>query len=297
MKKLLLLFLCVPLIAFTQDKSKIIEVYNANQFVDAIGPNRTINLMGTINLSEIDTNKFGDYYRIQNAYDGPELVIHHIEYLNIVGVDEYPIEILTKPRYGWVLVFEDCKNIMIDNVNAGHFPDKGGCTGGVFYFKDCRNILINNSIMYGSGTEGIRTEKVKNLQCNNSIIWGCTYYIMTLNNSMYIEFNNCKFNNNEEFDLINISTCINVEFNSCEFMNNKNGSTRINTRTKQEYGGCYESYTNDALFDVNESISVVLNNCSIKNNNTCYFLRTENTLELNNTVFENNKFNKGLYQD
>ena len=56
MKKLLLLLLCVPLIAFTQDKYKVFQVYNASQFLDALGSNRIIKLMNTIDLSEIDKN-------------------------------------------------------------------------------------------------------------------------------------------------------------------------------------------------------------------------------------------------
>jgi hypothetical protein len=76
---------------------------------------------------------------------------------------------------------------------AGHGPEKGGCTGGVLNFSDSKNISVKNSVLFGSGTEGITAEKVKNLNCNNTIIRGCTYSIMRLNNCTKIKFNNCEF--------------------------------------------------------------------------------------------------------
>ena len=282
MKKLLIsILLCI---SFNHIYSSEIKVYNANQFVDAIGSNVTLLLMDSIILSEIDEDKSGSNYRMQEAHDGRELVITNVENLNIIGSTEYPTDIITDPRYGFVLIFENCSKILIDNINAGH-TDPGYCEGGVFSFLDCQNITIDNSIMFGSGTTGIWAVNVKNLKCNNSLIWGCTYDIMSLKNCMYFQFNNCEFSSNRGFDMIYIKNSIKIEFNDCIVKNN-------NTNF-----GCGSNYGELSLLDISESISIVLNNCVIENNTMCYFTKNKSDLTLNNTIFQNNNFGLGVYKD
>lgn len=264
-------------------QTKTIIVDTPDDFVNAIGSDRVIQLKGsTIYLSNVSSTKQGTNYKFNQEYDGHELVIFGVNNLKIVGLGNKPVKIITKPVYGDVLVFENCNNITIENVEAGHGPEKGGCTGGVFNISNSKNFIINKSIMYGSGMEGITTENVTGLKCNNSIIKGCTYSIMTLNNCNDFEFNSCEFNDNKEYDLVNISNCINVKFNSCSFANNQTGT---------------EEYADYAIFNVSQSMSIVLKDCMIENNLTSYFCKKANTIELNNTKLENNSFKKGNFKE
>ncbi len=264
-------------------QTKIITVDNVNEFVDAIGSNRTIQLKGsTIYLSNVSPNKRGANYKFVKENDGYELTIFGVNNLKIVGLGNKQVKIITKPVYGDVIAFENCNNITIENVEAGHGPEKGGCSGGVFNISNSKNFTINKSIMYGSGMEGITATNVTGLKVNNSIIKGCTYSIMTLDNCNEVEFNNCEFNDNKEFDLINISNCISVKFNNCNFSNNQTG---------------VDEYSDYALFNVSQSMSIVLKDCLIDNNLTAYFCKKANTVELNNTKLENNSFKKGNFKD
>ena len=261
--------------------SKVIIVDNVDQFVDAIGSDRTIQLKGsTIYLSNVSPGKSGSNYRFAEEYDGYELVITGVSNLKIIGLGNKPVKIITKPVYGDVIVFENCTNITIENVDAGHGPEKGECSGGVFNFFNSKNITINKSIMYGSGMEGITAKTVTGLKCNNSIIRGCTYSIMSLDNCNEFEFNNCEFTDNEKFDLVNISNCIGVKFNSCVFGNNRTGT---------------DEYSDYALFNVIQSMSVVLKDCTVESNLTAFFCKKANTIELSSTKLENNSFKKGNF--
>ncbi|NOZ35679.1 MAG: hypothetical protein GXO80_10325 [Chlorobi bacterium] len=135
--------------------------------------------------------------------------------------------------------------------------------------------------MYGSGMEGITASVVTNLKCNNSIIKSCTYSIMTLDNCNGFEFNNCKFTDNQEFDLVNITNCIGVKFNNSEFSNNQTGT---------------DEYSDYSLFNVSKSMSVELKDCTIENNSTVYFANSSNSITITNTKIENNAFEKGNFK-
>ena len=283
MKKLILILLCI---SFGHIYSKEIKVYNANEFVEAIESNVTLLIMDSIIISDLDKDKSGSNFRVQLAHDGPELVITKVKNLNIIGSTEYPTDIVTDPRYGWVIQFENCSNILIDNINAGH-TDPGYCTGGVFSFFDCQNITIDNSIIFGSGTIGINATNVKNLNCNNSLIWGCTYSILDLSNSMYVKFNNCEFSDNRGFNMFNISSSIKVEFNNCII---KNNVANYNCDGGSWFGQL-------SIFDVKSSVSIVLKSCVIENNITCHFSKNKSDLTLNDIIFKNNNFIKGTYKN
>jgi len=174
--KLLLFISAVFLsVSVSAQKRKVIVVDHPDKFVDAIGSNRTIKLKGKeINLKDVSAGKSGANYRFDKEHDGFELVIFGVKNLQIIGMGKNQVKITTEPQYGDVIVFENCENITIENVDAGHGPEKGYCTGGVFNFSNSQNITINQSILYRIGMEVITAEGVRNFKCNKSIIRGCT---------------------------------------------------------------------------------------------------------------------------
>lgn len=285
MKKIITVILIVS--SITQfswaQKIKVKTVNNAKEFIKAIAPNTTIQLKGaTIYLSELSSDNSGDYYRFNKEYDGYELVIQNVDNFKIQGLGETPVKIITKPVYGDVLVFENCNNIILENIDAGHGPEKGGCTGGVLNFINSNEISINNSIMFGSGMEGITAFKVTGLECNNSIIRGCTYSIMTLTDCRNFEFSNCEFSDNQEFDLINIFKSQNIKFLNCDISNNRTGT---------------ESYSDYSVFKIGTSTGVELKNSSVTSNKSVHFCSDESALEIKKTEFGNNHFDRGKFKE
>jgi hypothetical protein len=258
----------------------IIIVTTSDEFVDAIGPDRTIQLKGNVfNLTDISTELPGVYFRFEDEYDGRELVISGVNNLTITGIGNKPVKMVTNPVYGDVIFFENCNNISIENIEAGHEPEKGGCTGGVFNFYNCTNIRLKKSILYGSGMEGITAELVNGLTAEYITIKGCSYSIMTLLDSKNMEFKNCIFTDNAEFDLINIKNSGNIKFTECVISNNLTG---------------IEDYSDYALFNVTLSNFITVKNCIIKNNMACWLSRSSSMPQFLTTRQENNKFVKGL---
>ncbi|MCL1473353.1 right-handed parallel beta-helix repeat-containing protein [Argonema antarcticum] len=253
-----------------------IVVSTVEEFVAAIGPNRTIKLKpGAYSLSDLDPAASSRYAYFEKAFDGNELIISGVENLQIIGLGIKPPLLLTRPRYGDVLKFRDCQDITIKNIEAGHGPEKGFCRGGVFTFDDSENIQVNSCILFGSGILGIRANNVNNLTCSNTVIKECTYHILSLFNCQNIAFRQCQFNNNKEYELVNVLNSRNVQFLQCGFRNN---SIRV------DY---------DFFFNVKDSEPVKLQRCTIENNNVPYFASSPSLVNLIETDLESNTFRKG----
>lgn len=271
----------LPLSLFAQKKS--IQVNSSQEFLDALGPNRTLLLTpGVYDFSEM-MGSGGDHYYFKNAYDGRELWITGADNLSIKSADpQRPAEFVTQPEYGNVLVFERAKNLTIENIEAGHGASKGSCTGGVLKFNNMSNIKINNCLLYGSGIEGITASSVDGLTLRNVNIRGCTYGIMTIEGSENVRFENCSFTDNMEFDLINIIASPKVIFKNCVISQNQTG---------------IDSYADYAIFKFQYTGSAVLDNTLVKYNRAVHLSNEKAKLEVKNSQIRNNYYAKGQFKN
>ena len=253
-------------------QAKTITVSDTKGLIDNISPNTTIILKaGDYDLLSpmIKTNPYVSFNKV---YDGYELLISSADNLTIKAEDGATVNLKVNPRYANVITFMNCNNVNISGVVAGHTPNKGSCTGGVFKMISCNYMKVDNSILYGCGTMGLDLDRVNNLQFTNSTIKECTYGIMKTSNSKNLVFSNSKFYNNEQFDLINVQNS-NLKFDKCEISGNKILSS-------------FSKY----LFNLDTYSDVYITNSVIKNNLVPELYNRDGKLTYLNTNFENNDF-------
>jgi hypothetical protein len=202
-------------------ESQTIEVDSAREFIETIQSNRIIKLKaGTYNLS-LATHVGNDYVKWVKTHDGYEPIIHNLCNLTIVG--EENTKIVIEPQYSWVINFQYCRNITIQNVTMGHISN-GYCTGGVLSFTSSDDIQIENSILFGSGTYGIQVDKVDRFKFLRSTIKNCTYGLIGIHHSANISFNDSVFENTGIFNLISIyESTSDVKFINCLITGNLTG--------------------------------------------------------------------------
>ena len=102
-----------PVITETQNS---VTVTTADEFLAAIAPDTEI----IVDAELIDFSKatgYGnansEYYRWEDPFDGPELIITGVSNLTIRGAGEdHTVNVLSAvPRYAYVVMFENCKDI------------------------------------------------------------------------------------------------------------------------------------------------------------------------------------------
>ena len=157
-----------------------ITVTSVDQLLAAIGSNRTI-FVDAPELKLSDAANYGgtgsNFYAWQMGYDGPELVISGVENLEIRSVSGKPEDcrILAAPRYANVLTFQNCRNVTVSGITAGHTEAPGSCTGGVLKFSGCWNPAAENCSLFGCGTWGVEAQYCTDLTVRGCEIYDCSY--------------------------------------------------------------------------------------------------------------------------
>jgi hypothetical protein len=174
-----------------------IVVTNIDDFLAAIGPDRTIILNGE-NFSLADAVTYGtdltQYYRWVTCYDGPQLVITGVSNLTIRSAGSNPAAttFTAVPRYADVICFQDCSNIRIDGLTMGHTEGAGDCSGVVLDFENCNGITVNRCCLYGCGTLGVNAYTCSDLRLTDCEIYDCSIGGVVLYAVYGASFQNCR---------------------------------------------------------------------------------------------------------
>ena len=194
-----------------------VEVTTVDEFLEVIGPDRTIVLDGT-NFDLSTAENYGgigtEYYSWEEKYDGPELVIHDVNNLTIKAKDPdaaaTTLEAL--PRYANVLVFSNCSYVTVEGFTAGHTKDKGVCSGGVIYLTECENITVDNMRLYGCGDMGVDTFWCSDIDVINTEIYECTSGAVYFSLTDGINLQDCNIHD-VPTPALTFATCENITWN------------------------------------------------------------------------------------
>lgn len=259
-------------------KGSTVTVHNALELLMAIKNDRTIIVESedTIFLSPailaLKENGFCDAIGItvQDAgfedtqndglvfydnYDGIGVAICGIK--NLAITSKKGAVIVSCPRYDDVLKLVRCQKTTISNLVLGHTYE-GYCLDGVVSIINSSLVTINNCDLYGCGTEGLIIDNSEKINCNKVIVRDCSYYIMHINDSKDVKFNECNFHNNREFEQINVdANCKNITFEKCVVENNQ--GTLFNVQSDIIFSECTISHNDE----IGETAHVKFGNTTI----------------------------------
>ena len=173
-----------------------IVVSTVDDFLNAIGPDRTIVLDGDLfDLSAASSygSLGGEFWYWQESYDGPELVIQNVSGLTIRATSDDPkaTTLAAIPRYANVLNFRSCDNIWLIGFTAGHTKEPGSCAGGVLVFDNCNGIRVDDCRLYGCGVLGIQSMNCTSVSVTGTEIYECSQGGAQMFTTDGISFTNC----------------------------------------------------------------------------------------------------------
>ena len=173
----------------------VVHVKNPDELLAAIAPDTEIVMeAGTYILSEAsDYGQMGnEYYTWMEVYDGWQLTLTGVENLTIRGSGHHVTVIETYPRYASVIVMQNCANVLLEDVTAGHTVEPGVCSGGVVSLSDCENITMNRVGLYGCGTIGLETNGCENITLTESDVYECSNAAAYLIQSHDVTVSGCR---------------------------------------------------------------------------------------------------------
>jgi antitoxin component YwqK of YwqJK toxin-antitoxin module len=266
-------------------------VTNEKEFIDALASNRVI-LIDTdiLNLEDFQETIDTDEYPImghEDSIDFFEETIYFIDShggmpysvgfygyhdLEFVGKDKM-VDIIVDHNWIHVLDFNNCFNIVVDNLNFYHDAFEGSCEGEVLVFNNCSNFYFQNSHFDGSGTVGNDLT-----DCDDFNYLNCEYYrnsslAFNTEKSGSISFVRCDFHDNDTYSILNVtSNDKTVSLDHCYISNNAVGGDLINVKnTELEINNTTISNNRigENLIDFvknEEESKSYFNNCAIINN-------------------------------
>lgn len=190
----------------TNSSANVINVSSTEQFLDALGSNKTIVIQKSINLSSILDH---------------ELELVGYKNLTIKGVNSSIKFEVTRGDHH-VLDFSSCENISISNLILGH--EDAGCYAAVLVFNECKGVNITSCDIYGCGYQGIVIRKSNNIVCSNSNIHDCHTDLIDVSDSQNIKFKNTIIKDSNCGTLIDIRSSNQVQFEKCTFIQTNRGS-------------------------------------------------------------------------
>ena len=193
-----------------------ITVTSVDEFLAAIGPNRTIVLEGE-NFSLADATDYGSptgwYYRWEECYDGPQLVISNVSNLTIRGGSKgAQTTLCAVPRYANVLSFRSCDGLTISGLTLGHSEGMGECSGGVLDLEGCDSVAVDNCRLYGCGTLGVNAWYCLDLTLTNCEIYDCSYGGVVVGSVYGLTFQDCRIHDVPS-PALSIYGCFGVSWN------------------------------------------------------------------------------------
>ncbi len=204
-------------------EDEAIYVSTAGEFLEAIAPDVVIELApGTYNLTEYlheASDNVSDYVT-RTFTDGWQAEIREVDGMTIRGAKDGKVEVVVEPRYSDVLYFNDCSDIVIENITLGHTIEQGNCQGAVLAFDYCRKISLDGLDLYGCGTYGVVADHTVGISLKDCIIRECSYGIIDLRLCSDAVFEGCDFRDNEGFDMLSLNGSF-ARFEGCSFTGNE----------------------------------------------------------------------------
>ena len=265
-----------------EKERKVVEVKTAEELVQAFGPDREVRLAaGEYNLAKLKQRKM-EFVRWGIApADDDTLTVRHVSNLTVRGLGEKRVRIIVEEQYARVLNFEDVKGVTLENLELGHAPKPGFCTGSVLGLTRATDFIVRNCDLFGCGTYGLEAEKVAGLTVTGSVIRDCTYGIMILNGCERTVFEKSTFSKNREFDAIEVRDSAKVEFRDCRIEDNVAG--------KDADFPC-------RLFKVVSSSDVTMTGGTLRRNRGGWLLNRKGGVTFKDIDSAENKFSEGEFE-
>ena len=195
-----------------------ITVTTVDEFLAAIGPERTIILDGELfDLSA--ASNYGSvgseyYYWIQTR-DGPELMIHDVTDLTIHPKATFAgaTTITAIPRFANVLNFSNCSYLRLVNLTLGHTEEPGTCSGSVLNLQNCDAVTIGGCRLYGCGVLGLQTSQCNIISVIDTEINDCSRGAAAFFQTDGIGFRNCNIHDVPS-PALTFNECRNMTWNS-----------------------------------------------------------------------------------
>lgn len=173
-----------------------IQVHTQRQLVEAIGSDRTIELIGgpfvltgSDERGDLPQNPAVEF---REASPVPFLVVKGVRNLQLRAIGG-AVRVLGRSPAD-VLRCEECEDVLFEGLVLGH--DTGverSCSAPVLTLSRCRNVRVRDCELFGCGTEGIVADDVQGFRMERGEIHTCLHGVVRFTASREVIFSGARF--------------------------------------------------------------------------------------------------------
>lgn len=268
-KKILAVLAFAALACTAALAEKTFTVSSMDQFLRAVGPDRTIVMKPGTYAIKKSSNVKSQYFRWDEAGDGGnQLTIQDASNLTIKAQSS-DVGIIASTAYAYVLAFENCETVTLEGLTMGHEASEP-CMAGVVYFSGSSYVTVESCDLYGSGSWGVFTAGCSEVTLSNTTIRDCSSSAAWITDSSGIYFTDCTITANAAYPLFYVENTDYVAFTTCTISDNM-GDTAVTvageTMASVEFTECSLSYNDIAEFrPEGEESYVAFTDCALEGN-------------------------------
>ncbi len=175
----------------------VIHVTNVDELLAAIAPNAVIELAA----GDYDLTTAQNYGKTSRGvrYDWDligdpgeyELILAFVDHLTIRGENAAETRLLTRPRNSNVILFDNCRDLTVENLTIGH-TEGNLCNGGVLRFDNCKDVRVNGCALFGCGIVGVWGHGCEDLSVKDSRIYECSDAAVSVDGCQNVRVENCE---------------------------------------------------------------------------------------------------------
>jgi len=254
-----------------ESETQEIAVSSADELLECLGPNRRIILSaGDYDVTAV-AEKMADFPFLlrEGVYDGVQLIVNNLENLTLVSAQGARPHIYVAPEYAFPLMFRNCRNVTIEGMRIGHFPQEGSCLGGVIALHGCQNVQVVDTELYGCGTVGIEIVDGDAIAVEGCVIEKCNTGFANITKTTNVSIRETIIRDNMVVDGIVLSNADGVTISDCTFERNVS----------------WEGQPQGRLIETNGSPNVVIENSTFVENGLRFDLDQEPNVRLRGNRF------------
>ena len=195
-----------------------VTVSNAENLLNSIKNNTRIILeSGRYDFTDIPSKAIQNE-NISYGFEG--YTVSNVSNLCIEAAERADVLICVANPYAPVLSFQNGMNLTLRGLTVGHDVEPGMCSGSVVYFSGANGIHIEECRLYGSGTYGVEAEYCSDMDVEDTLIYDCTYGLVSMASVSDVLFKGCEMCDSSEFSMFDIRGSYGVLFEDCNIHNN-----------------------------------------------------------------------------
>ncbi len=197
----------------------VFEVSTAEEFVAAVGSDRTIKLNSGLLVPSDSKSREHPHVSWSKRGQNRLAVIRNVRNLRIMASTSLKSALQSGPGHSQVLGFENVVNLELRGLRIT--AAEGARSGNLLSFTGCTNILLRGCELQGERSRAVEIRRCARFSARETKFLGCAYGVVSVGDSRNLLFRQSNFIGNRGEVGLQLHRTYDARFTDCELRGNR----------------------------------------------------------------------------